>query len=78
MKQKDIALLVVIVIVAGVMSLLITQTIFVSKKSRDLTAEKVDPIQAEFKKPDTKVFNSKSINPTQLIKIGDGSNPAPF
>lgn len=78
MKQQDIALIIVVAFVAGIFSLLLTQTIFVSKDSRNLSAETVEPIVAEFNVPDVKVFNKDAVNPTQLIQIGDSSNPAPF
>jgi hypothetical protein len=79
MKQKDILLIVVIVIVAAVVSLLITKTVFVSKKNRELTAEKVDSITAQFNQPDPKIFNKNAIDPTQLIHIGDTPpNAKPF
>ncbi len=78
MKQKDIMLIVVVAIVAAVASLVVTQTIFVSKGSRELTAQKVSPISSEFKQPDSNVFNNNAINPTQLIQIGDSSKATPF
>jgi mannitol-specific phosphotransferase system IIBC component len=78
MKQKDIALIIVIAFVGAVFSLLLTQTIFVTKKSQKLTAEVIEPITSEFKEPDRAVFNNNAINPTQLIQIGDSSNPTPF
>jgi len=76
-KQKDIALIAVVVIFAGIVSLLFTNFFF-SGKSRELTAEKVDAISSKFDKPDPKVFNKDAINPTQLIQIGDNNNPDPF
>ena len=78
MKQKDIALIVVVGIVAAVLSLLLTQAIFVTKDSRNLTVEVIEPISSEFKQPDPTVFNSEAVNPTQLIQIGEGSNSDPF
>ena len=77
MKQKDIAVILVVAIVAAAISLVVTQTLFGSNK-RDLTAEKVDPISSEFKGPDTSVFNQNAVNPTQLIQIGDSNKPSPF
>lgn len=78
MKQKDIALLVVIVILAGAISLVVSQNLFLSGKNKSLTAEKVDVIEAKFQQPDKTIFNQNAINPTQLIQIGDTSNPQPF
>ena len=78
MKQKDLVLIVAVALFAAVVSLLLTQAIFVSKDKKELTTEVVEPISAEFKEPDKSVFNSDAINPTQLIQIGDSDNSTPF
>jgi hypothetical protein len=77
MKKNDIAIIVAVAGFAGIFSLVISQLLFGGQKST-LTAEVVDPISAEFQKPDPNVFNDQAINPTQLIQIGDGSNKNPF
>lgn len=74
MKQKDIPVILAIVIVSFILSLVVTQAFFVPKNSKTLTAERVDPISAEFKEPDPFIFNKDAVNPTQLIKIGDSNN----
>lgn len=78
MKQKDIALILIVVFFAAVVSFFGSQALFASKPNRNLTAEKVDKVTGEFVKPDPAVFNKNAINPTKLIQIGDGSNPKPF
>lgn len=78
MKQKDIALIIVVAFFAAIFSLLLTKAVFVSSDKKQLSAETVDPISSEFNEPDKRVFNEGAINPTQLIQIGDGSNPTPF
>lgn len=78
MKQKEIVLIAVVVIISGTLSLVLTNTILVSKKSKQLTAEVVDPIGSEFPELDPKIFNKGAINPTKLIQIGDTTNPDPF
>jgi hypothetical protein len=79
MKQKDIVLVIVIVFISGVLSIVISNKLFASPKNRQEKVEIVDPITAEFQTPDKKYFNESSIDPTQLIKIGDGnSNTDPF
>lgn len=78
MKQKDIALIVVVAVVAGVFSIVITSTLFVGKKGKELKAETVSQITSEFKTPDKNVFNQDALNPTQLIQIGDNNNPKPL
>ncbi len=77
MKQKDIALLIIVVFVAGVGSFFLSGLLF---KTNNLSekVETVEPISAEFQEPDERVFNANAINPTQLIRIGDDSNKQPF
>lgn len=78
MKQKDILLIVVVIIVSGVFSFVASKFLFNSPKGRQTPVEVVEKITADFPTPDKKYFNEKSINPTKLIKIGDSSNTKPF
>lgn len=77
MKQKDIALIMIVVFVAAFASFFLSGMIFKSNNLRE-KVETVEPISAEFKQPSEKYFNTSSINPTQLIRIGDNKNPQPF
>lgn len=78
MKQKDIALIAVIVIVSGVLSLLVSRFVFSKPAERQQKAEVVDVITADFPQASPKYFNKDSIDPTQLIQIGNNANPNPF
>ncbi|HSX23673.1 MAG TPA: hypothetical protein VLE74_01085 [Candidatus Saccharimonadales bacterium] len=78
MKQKDIALIVIVVILSGAVSLVVSNFLFSSPKNRQEKVEVVEPIGADFKQPDKKYFNAHSIDPTQIIKIGDNNNNQPF
>lgn len=78
MKQKDLALIAIIVFISGIISFVVTNSIFASPKSRHQQVEKVDPITADFPTPSTKYFNNQSNDPTQLIQIGNSTNPSPF
>lgn len=78
MKQKDIALILVLVFVSGVISFLLSGWIFAKPADRQQRAEVVDVITSEFELPDTKYFNNNSVNPAQIIEIGNSSNPNPF
>lgn len=78
MKQKDVALIILVVFFSAVISFFVSKLIFTSSSERSLTAEVVEPIDPSFQQPDNAFFNSKSINPTQLIKIGDSKNNQPF
>lgn len=78
MKKNDMAILIIVAAVAGIFSFAISQVAFGGAGKKNLSAEVVDPISADFQKPDTNVFNENAINPTKLIQIGDGSNTNPF
>lgn len=78
MKQKDIALILVLVFISGVVSFVISGWIFARPADREQKAEVVDVVRSEFIPPNTKYFNNRAVNPTQLIKIGDSNNPNPF
>ena len=78
MKQKDIALIIVVVFISGILSLLLSNKLIVSPKNRQEKVEVVAPITAELSKPDSKYFNTESIDPTQIIRIGESNNNQPF
>ena len=78
MKQKDIALIVLIVVLSAVVSVFISKLIFASPKSRQQQASVVQPIDSSFAKPDKRYFNPTTFDPTQLITIGQNANPDPF
>jgi hypothetical protein len=74
MKQKDIALIVVIVFVSGIVSFFVSNKIFVTPKNRQQKVEVVDVISSEFQTPSTKYFNSTSVDPSELVQIGSNNN----
>lgn len=78
MKQKDIVLIAGIIVFSAIVSLLISKVIFTSPKNRQQQVEVVQPITADFPKPDKQYFNSSAFDPTQLITIGQNANPNPF
>lgn len=78
MKQKDIALIVVIIIISAVISLFASKAIFGSSSTNEQSVEVVQPITADFPKPDTRYFNNKAFDPTRVITIGENTNPNPF
>jgi methionine-rich copper-binding protein CopC len=69
MKQKDIALIIVMVFIGGIVSLAISRVIFSSPKQRQQTAEVVDVITPEFSEPPQKYFNIQSVNPTSHEEV---------
>jgi ABC-type anion transport system duplicated permease subunit len=78
MKRKDLGLILVIIIISAVISLFVSKAIFTSPKSRQQQVDVVQPITADFPKPDSHYFNSSAFDPTQLITIGQNANPDPF
>lgn len=78
MKQKDYALILVIVFISGVASFIISGKIFVTPENRQQKVQTVDVIDSNFQKPSEKYFNEDSVNPTQLVQIGDNDNQNPF
>jgi hypothetical protein len=78
MKQKDIALIVAVVAVSGLISFLASRWLFAKPGDRQQKAEVVDVIASDFTLPDTKYFNTNAVDPTQLIQIGGDNNPNPF
>lgn len=77
MKQNDIILVIVAIVIGGTSSIVLSKTIFGSS-NRQEKVEVVEAISSEFKQPDTRFFNSLSFNPTQNIQIGNGGNQVNF
>ena len=78
MKQKDIALIVLVVGVSGFISYFASGFLFASAEDKKQQVEVVQPLTSQFTEPDKKYFNDQSIDPTQLIRIGDSTNQQPF
>jgi hypothetical protein len=78
MKQKDIALILVVIFISVVFSLLVSKWLISSPRHRSYKVEVVQPITADFTPPDKKYFNENSFDPTKLIQIGNDSNSKPF
>jgi hypothetical protein len=77
MKQKDIAMIIAVVFVSGIISFIVSGKLFVASNGKQ-KVETVDTISPDFATPDSQYFNKNSIDPTQLIHIGNGTNPNPF
>lgn len=77
-QRKDLLVIAVVAIFAGVFSITVSKIFFTSSKQRNLKAEVVQPITTDFQTPDPAVFNGQAIDPTKLIQIGKSTNPEPF
>jgi hypothetical protein len=78
MKQKDIALLVVIGFISVIISFIVSGMLFGSPSKNQQQAEVVQPISANLPPTDNRYFNDKAFDPTQPITIGQNANPDPF
>ncbi len=78
MKQKDIALIVVIVFISALISWFVSKQVFAPPQKRQQEVEVVDPITADFPEADKRFFNKYSFDPIQLITIGKNANTNPF
>ena len=72
MKQKDIAVVIVIVVIGGIISFFVSGWVFGGEKAV-LSTTVVDPIAVDFPTPDERYFNPNSIDPTRIIEIGDNA-----
>lgn len=78
MKQKDIALIIVIAFVSAIVSFVVSNQLFVTPSNRQQQVEVVDAINSSFQTPDKKYFNSNSIDAAQSSQLGNDSNQDPF
>lgn len=78
MKQKDIALIIIIAAVSAVVSFIVSNKLFITPANRQQKVEVVDVINPTFQTPSSKYFNSSSIDPAQNSQIGSNNNQAPF
>ena len=78
MKQKDIAVIIVVAFISAVISFLVTDKLFVTPANRQQAVEVVDVITTDFKLPDSRYFNKNSIDPTVQSQLGTATNQTPF
>ena len=78
MKQKDIALIIIIAFVSAIVSFVASNQLFVAPSNRQQQVEAIDAINSSFQSPDKKYFNSNSVDPTQGSQLGSASNQDPF
>jgi hypothetical protein len=78
MKKTDIALLILVVALSGLITYFIANSLMGSSKQLSATVTVVEPITSDIKLPSSSVFNANAINPGVQIRIGDSSNQQPF
>jgi len=77
MKQKDIALIIIVAAISGMLSFGVSQLLFGGSSGKQSVAV-VDKVTTDFATPDPKFFNAQSINPSMSIEVGSGDNTNPF
>lgn len=78
MKQKDFALILIVAFISAIVSFFVSNKVFVTPANRQQEVPVVESVSPSFQTPDTKYFNSNSIDPTQNIQIGNDNNQNPF
>lgn len=79
MKKKDLPLLIAVIGVSALVSFFVSGFLFGSPETEPQQAEVVEAITDEFADLDEDYYNDESVNPTQLIRIGDEEgNVSPF
>ena len=78
MKNKDIALIIVIGFISAVISFLVSGMLFAPPSNRQQQVEVVQPISASLEQPDSRFFNKDAYDPTQQITISQNANNDPF
>lgn len=78
MKKKDIGLIVVMGIISGTLSVLLSGKLFVTPDDRKQAVEVAPAIVGELPRPENAYFNDVSVNPAQNITIGRDPNSNPF
>lgn len=76
MNKNQIAILVLIVAIAGLASYFAGSAVLGDKVTKSVDVETIEPLTSEIVQPDVTVFTEDAINPTVPIAIGStGQNP---
>lgn len=78
MKQKDIAIIIVVAAVSAGVAWFAAGALFTSGDAQQQEVEVVQPISSEFGSVDQRYFNQQSINPTPTVQVGNNNNTDPF
>lgn len=77
MKQKDLSIIIAVAFLSAIVSFLLSNKLFVTPENRQQKVEVVDVIRTDFERPNTRYFNTDSINPTQNSQLNT-TNQTPF
>lgn len=78
MKKSDLALLVLIVGLVGLITYFAVDSMLGKKELKPYSYDSATEIKSSLTPPSDKVFVTDAYNPTIKIKIGDQANQQPF
>lgn len=78
MKQNDIAAIVLIVAIAGIISYFVASALIGQPSNNPVQVEQVTKIAPTFPTPDSRVFNDQAIDPTVKINGNGQATEQPF
>lgn len=78
MKKSDLAAIVVLVAVSGIIAYFVANAVIGQPKNNPVQVEKVTKIGPSFPAPDPRVFNEKAIDPTVQIQGSGQATDRPF
>lgn len=74
MKKTDIAMIILIAGVSILVAYIVMNSLLSGFKATPVKVKTMDSISSEVTQPDPAVFNSKAINPTVQVNIGDNGS----
>jgi len=78
MKQKDFAIIGIVIFVSFVISIYVSNALFSTPSNQAQEVSQVSAVTPGFVKPSTVFFNNNSIDPSQNIGVGLNTNQSPF
>lgn len=78
MKQKDVALILIIAGISTVIAIVLASVLISPPKNRQTKVQVVDKVTNDFPPIDERYINTSSSNPTRTVRIGGNNNPEPF
>lgn len=78
MKKSDIAAIVLLVVISGVIAYIVAGLLIGKPQNNPVQVEQVTKIDATFPTPDSRIFNDKAIDPTVQIEGSGQPTDQPF
>lgn len=78
MKKTDIALLILVIAVSGLITYFVANSLLASPKKQSTRVEVVEAISSDITEPDKTIFYKGAINPAVPIQVGNSANQQPF